>query len=302
MQTRSGRAQCGDVELFYEDLGDVGAPPVVLIMGVGAQLTMWPDGFCKRLSASGYRVIRFDHRDIGLSTRMHGLIANGSIYRRTLLYHLGRTSNAPYTLVDLADDVAKLLDQLEIDNAHVVGASMGGMIAQILAAKRPQRVNSLAVIMSSTGKPIVSLPRWGLLKLLFEAPAADAPWEKRLDFEVRSIALFNGPHFVPSEQERRRRVIELTERGHYPEGQRRHFDALLGTGSIARRYTRHITAPTVVIHGTKDPMLRPINGRGVARAIPGARFVVIDGMGHDLPEPVWEPIVDALGENFSRGA
>jgi pimeloyl-ACP methyl ester carboxylesterase len=301
MQTRSGRAQCGDVELFYEDLGDLDAPPVVLIMGVGAQLPMWPDGFCARLIDDGYRVVRFDHRDTGLSTKMRGLRADGSVYKRVGRYLIGRSSPVPYTLVDLADDVAKLMDHLEIDRAHVVGASMGGMIAQVLAANRPESVKSLAVIMSGTGKPFSSIPSWRLIRLPFQAPGKDAPWEERLDYEVRNISLFNGPNFLPPVEDLRRRVTELAERSHYPQGLLRQFDAILGTGSLLR-YTRHITAPTVVIHGTEDPMIRPRNGRGVARAIPGARFVVVDGMGHDLPEPVWQPIVDALAENFTRGA
>jgi len=298
---RSGHAQCGDVELFYEDLGDLDAQPVVLIMGVGAQLPMWPDGFCAELDKHGYRVIRFDHRDTGLSTKMRGMRAKGSVYRRVARYVSGRSSPVPYTLVDLADDVAKLLDHLDIDKAHVVGASMGGMIAQVLAGSQPERVKSLGVIMSSTGKPLSSLPRWRVLKLPFQAPGKNASWEDRLEYEVRNISLFNGPNFLPPVDELRRRVTELTERSHYPQGLLRQFDAILGTGSLLR-YTRHITAPTVVIHGTDDPLVRPRNGRGVARAIPDARFLVVDGMGHDLPEPVWEPIVDALVENFTNGA
>jgi pimeloyl-ACP methyl ester carboxylesterase len=296
---RSGHAPCGEVELFYEDLGDLDAPPVLLIMGVGAQLPMWPDGFCAKLVDRGYRVIRFDHRDTGLSTKMGGQRAKGSVYARVWRYALGRSSPVPYTLVDLAEDVAKLADHLEIDQAHVVGASMGGMIAQVLAASHPQRVKSLAVIMSGTGKPFSSMPRWRLITLPFRAPGKDAPWEERVEYEVRNVALFNGPNFLPPKDELRRRVTELKERSNYPEGMLRQFDAILGTGSLMR-YARHITAPTVVIHGTEDPMIRPRNGRGVAKAIPGARFVVVDGMGHDLPEPVWEPIVDALAENFSK--
>src|ERR1700730_9813550 len=165
MPTRTGRAACGEIELFYEDLGDLDDPPVMLIMGVGAQLPMWPDGFCARLIKHGYRVIRFDHRDTGLSTKMRGMRAEGSVYRRVGRYLFGRSSPVPYTLIDLADDVAKLLDHLEIDKAHAVGASMGGMIAQVLAGKRPDRVRSLAVIMSGTGKPLSLSPSWLLIQL-----------------------------------------------------------------------------------------------------------------------------------------
>jgi pimeloyl-ACP methyl ester carboxylesterase len=298
VQTRTGTASCGDIELYYEDLGDLDAPPVLLIMGVGAQLPMWPDGFCRRLLEQGYRVIRFDHRDTGLSTKMAGTRAAGSVYPRVLRYLAGRSSAVPYTLIDLADDVKGLLDHLGIPRAHVVGASMGGMIAQVLAGSHPDRIASLGLIMSGSGKPLSALPRWRVIKLAFNPPGRDAPWDERLAVEVRNISVINGPNFLPPLDALRRRVEELRARSDYPQGMRRQFDAILGTGSLLR-YTRRITAPTVVLHGSDDPMVRPRNGRTLARAIPGARFVVVDGMGHDLPAPVWRPIVEALTENFA---
>ncbi len=300
MQTRTGTALCGDIELYYEDLGDPAAPPVLLIMGVGAQLPMWPDGFCDRLVGAGFRVIRFDHRDTGLSTKLHGHKADGSVYPRVLRHVTGRRSRVPYTLVDMADDVKGLLDHLGIDRAHVVGASMGGMIAQVFASNHPDRVGSLALIMSSSNRLFSAVPRWRVIKLAFGGPAKDAPWEERLAAEVRSISIINGPNYLPPVDVLRRRVETLRERSDYPQGMMRQFDAILGTGSLMR-FTRRITAPTVVIHGTDDPMVRPRNGRSLARAIPGARFVVVDGMGHDLPEPVWRPVVEALTENFAAG-
>ena len=298
MQTRSGTADCGEVELFYEDLGDPGDPPVLLIMGVGAQLPMWPDGFCAQLLKQGYRVIRFDHRDTGLSTKMRGRRAEGSIYPRVGRYLMGRSSPVPYTLVDLAEDAQGLLDHLGIERAHVVGASMGGMIAQVLAGSHPDRLASLGIIMSSAGRPLSAVPRWRVIKLAFDPPAKDAPAEEKLAVEVRNISVINGPNFLPPEDQLRRRVEELTARSDYPQGMLRQFDAILGTGSLLR-YTRRITAPTVVIHGSEDPMMRPRNGRNLARAIDGARYVVVDGMGHDLPEPVWRPVVEALTENMA---
>ncbi|MDT5138928.1 MAG: hypothetical protein QOD58_3190 [Mycobacterium sp.] len=302
MRTTSGVARRetpdGAVELYFEDLGDPADPAVLLIMGLGAQLPMWPDGFCAQLVDAGHRVIRFDHRDTGLSAKMHGLRADGSLYRRIGRYFVGRPSAVPYTLIDMTRDVVALLDHLGIGRAHVVGASLGGMIAQILAATEPDRVASLGVIMSTTGKPLSAPPAWRVIKLAFDPPAKDASAEEKLAFEVRNIAVFNGPNFLPPDHELRRRVQQLAERCTYPPGMLRQFDAVLGTGSLLP-YSREISAPTVVLHGSADPMLRPRNGRAVAAAIPGARFVVVDGMGHDLPEPVWRPILETLTENFA---
>lgn len=303
MHTSSGIARRetrhGTVELYYEDLGDPAGPPALLIMGLGAQLPMWPDGFCAHLVSAGYRVIRFDHRDTGLSAKMHGLRADGSVYRRVARYLLlGKPSPVPYTLIDMTQDVVALLDHLDIDRAHVVGASLGGMIAQILAATEPTRVASLGVIMSTTGKPLSAPPAWRVIKLAFGGPAKDASPEEKLAFEVRNVAVFNGPNFLPPDRELRKRVQQLADRCSYPPGMLRQFDAVLGTGSLLG-YSKAITVPTVVLHGSADPMLRPRNGRAIAAAIPGARFVVIDGMGHDLPEPVWRPIIETLTQNFA---
>jgi pimeloyl-ACP methyl ester carboxylesterase len=198
----------------------------------------------------------------------------------------------------MADDAAGLLDHLHIARAHVVGASMGGMIAQVLAGSRPDRVASLGIIMSSSGKPFSALPSLRVIRLAFGAPAKDAPWEDRLAHEVRNISIINGPNFLPPVEQLRHRVETLRARSDYPQGMLRQFDAILGTGSLLR-YARSIEAPTVVIHGTKDPMVRPRNGRNLARVIDGARYVVVDGMGHDLPEPVWRPVIDTLADNFA---
>jgi pimeloyl-ACP methyl ester carboxylesterase len=220
------------------------------------------------------------------------------VYARVARYAVGRRSPVPYTLVDMADDAKALLDHLQIERAHVVGASMGGMIAQVLAGRHPDRVLSLGVLMSSSGKPFSALPRWRVIRLALGGPGKDAPWEERLAAEVRSIAVINGPNFLPPVDQLRQRVEHLRTRSDYPQGMLRQFDAILGTGSLLP-YTRRITAPTVVIHGSHDPMVRPRNGRNLARAIDGARYVVVDGMGHDLPEPVWRPIVETLMENFA---
>jgi pimeloyl-ACP methyl ester carboxylesterase len=216
-------------------------------------------------------------------------------------YMVGRTSSVPYTLVDMADDAKGLLDHLGIERAHVVGASMGGMIAQVLAGSHPDRVASLGLLMTSSGKALSALPTWRVIKLAFDPPAKDAAQEDKVAYEVRNIAIINGPNFLPTDEQLRDRVETLTARSDYPQGGLRQFDAILGTGSLVR-YARRITAPTVIVHGSHDPMMRIRNGRSLARIVKGARFVVVDGMGHDLPRPVWRPVVDALTENIGNAA
>jgi pimeloyl-ACP methyl ester carboxylesterase len=158
-----------------------------------------------------------------------------------------------------------------------------------------------ALLMTSSGKALSSLPRWRVIKLAFDPPARDAPPEDKLAYEMRNIAIINGPNFLPTDEQLRDRVETLTARSDYPQGGLRQFDAILGTGSL-ERYTRRITAPTVVVHGSHDPMMRIRNGRSLARMVKGARFVVVDGMGHDLPRPVWRPVVDAVAENIDSAA
>ena len=214
-------------------------------------------------------------------------------------YVTGRRSQVPYTLVDMADDVKGLLDHLGIERAHVVGASMGGMIAQVLAASHPDRLASLGLIMSSSNRLLSAVPRWRVIKLAFGGPAQG----RAVGGPAGRRGAQHLDHQRPQLLTAGRRNCAAGSRSCAPAATTRRACCASstpssGTGSLLR-YTRSITAPTVVIHGTDDPMVRPRNGRNLARAIPGARFVVVDGMGHDLPEPVWRPIVEALTENFA---
>lgn len=295
--TRSGVARNGDIELFYEDLGSPDDPAILLVMGVAAQLPMWPDGFCRRLVERGYRVIRFDDRDCGLSTKLDGQRAPGSVSRRFIRYTVGWGSDVPYTLVDMAEDIRALADHLGLEKFHLVGASMGGMIAQVFAGTYPERVSSVGIVYSATGRPFSRPPSWKLIRFAMGAPGRGASAEEWLEFEVDTGVIYNGPENLPPREELRRRIVELKARNNYPIGTLRQFDAILGTGSLLR-FTRAIAAPAVVIHGRNDPLIPVPNGRVLAKNIRDARFVVVDGMGHDLPEPVWEPVTRELLTTF----
>lgn len=295
--TRTGVARNGDIELFYEDLGNPEDPAIVLVMGVAAQLPMWPDGFCQHLLNSGYRVVRFDNRDCGLSTKLDGHKAPGSVHRRLVRYTFGKGSAVPYTLIDMAEDVRSLIDHLDIERAHVVGASMGGMIVQVFAGTYPERVSSVGIIYSATGRPFSRPPSWELIRTAMNAPGKNATPEEWLEFEVNNGIVYNGPDNLPSREELRQRIVDHKARSDYPVGTMRQFDAILGTGSLLR-FTRAITAPTVVIHGRNDPLVPYQNGQVIAKNIRNSRFALIEGMGHDLPEPLWEPVSRELLATF----
>ena len=299
MDIRHGVAEANGLSLAYEDMGNVLHPAILLIMGLSAQLTMWPDGFCQQLVAKGYRVIRFDNRDIGLSTKLSDLKVKGPFWQRMLRAQFGLTSPVPYTLHDMAEDVRGLLDFLQIPAVHVVGASMGGMIAQLFAAKYPDRVRSLGIIFSSTNQAFLPPPKQAALKPLTTGPGKKADEAAIIAHSVHFMRVINGPGFPLSDDELRAMAESFYRRSYYPAGVVRQFNAVLGTGSL-RPFSKTIRKPTVVIHGSADPLVRPACGRAVARAIPNSRYVEIKGMGHDLPPGVWEPIVHSLVVNMKR--
>jgi len=294
-------AALGDLELHYEDLGDPADPPVLLIMGLGAQLVLWHDEFCGNLVDRGYRVIRFDNRDVGLSTKLHGRRADGALIPGLLRSFLGLPSKSVYRLEDMADDAAAVLDHLGIERAHIVGASMGGMIAQIFAARFPARTAGLGIIFSSNNSALLPPPAPRALLSLIKGPHPGSPREVIVENSVRVSKIIGSPAYLKSDEQLRADAIETYDRCFYPQGIGRHFGAILGSGSL-RRYDAQITAPTVVIHGRADKLMRPAGGRAIARAIPRARLVLLDGMGHDLPEPLWDAILSELDATFSQFA
>ena len=302
MEVRSGsavsRSRSGDLKLHYEDMGDIDDPPVLLIMGLGAQMVLWRTEFCERLVRQGLRVIRYDNRDIGLSSKIEPHSSGQPLVTRLIRSWLGLPSKAAYTLEDMADDAAALLDHLDITTAHVIGASMGGMIAQIVAARFAERTKSLGVIFSSNNRAFLPPPAPRALLALIQGPPPDAPRDVIIDNAVRVSKVIGSPGYPMPDEDVRADAAESYDRNHNPWGVARQFSAILGSGSLLH-HDRRIIAPTVVIHGRADKLMRPTGGRSIARAIQGARLVLIDGMGHDLPKELWDQVIVELTSHFA---
>ena len=285
------RAEVNGVELAYEQIGDPAQPPLLLVMGLGMQLINWDLELCEQFAARGFRVIRFDNRDSGLSTQVDAPVPN------LVRGMAGLRIDAPYLLEDMADDAFALLDHLGIEAAHVVGASMGGMIAQTMAIRRPERVLSLTSIMSTTGARRAGRPKLRVWSVLTRR----APTEKDAYIEhfVRVFRMIGSKGF-PADLDRVRESAAATyERGHNPAGTGRQLAAIMASGDRTQEL-REIRVPTTVIHGKDDPLIPFRGGRATARAIEGAKLLAIPGMGHDLPREVWPQVVDAVVETAGR--
>jgi pimeloyl-ACP methyl ester carboxylesterase len=280
------------IELCYQTLGDPADPPLVLVMGIGSQMIAWPDEFCARLAGRGFRVIRFDNRDCGRSTWLTelGLPSVTKAWQKEL-------EDPPYLLSDMAADICGLLDALGIEAAHVAGASLGGFIAQTLAIEHPERVLSLASIMSSTGSGEVGHPTEAAMEVLMTRPPDDA--EGFAEFTVRARRVIGSTGFEHDEEWIRETSRRAHARGLNPEGTQRQLVASICSGSRQGRLGE-IEAPTVVLHGTADSLIDQSGGRATAAAIPGAELVLIDGWGHDWPPDVWGRIIDAIAANTER--
>ncbi len=283
-------ARANGIDLCYEIFGDPAAEPMLLIMGLGAQMVIWDDEFCRQLAARGFRVIRFDNRDAGKSSKMTGgkrltpvELLKLRFFRIPVL--------APYTLRDMAEDTIGLMDALGIKSAHLVGASMGGMIAQEIAISFPHRVRSLTSIMSTTGNPRIPPPSAKVAALLMTPPPTTRD-EYIARFKLTWKFLRVG-HFPEDEALDQSRAERCFERGLNPAGVGRQLRAVLASGSRKTRL-RSVKAPTLVIHGTLDPLVRPEGGKDTAASIPGAKLLMIEGMGHALTIPMWPEIIGAI--------
>ena len=285
------KAQANGIEIHYEEHGDSGADPMLLIMGFGAQLTLWPDELVEALAGHGFRVIRYDNRDIGLSHKFHGVKAPG-ILKMTLLTKLGFTPRVAYTLADMADDGVGLLDALEIDRAHIVGASMGGMIAQHVAARYSQRCKSLTSIFSTTGNPKLPAAKPEALKALVTRPKSMEE-DVLVDHGVMLARTIGSPGYPSDEERLRERTRASIRRSIYPEGPTRHLSAIVADGD-RRGMLKDVSVPTLVLHGEDDPLVPVEGGRDTAASIPGARLKTIPGWGHDLPLELVDEVADAI--------
>ncbi len=276
------------VTLCYEAFGDPDDTPILLIMGLATQMIAWHEDFCAQLAERGFYVVRFDNRDIGRSTHFD--------FRPPTAPQMIRRRVGPeqYTLSDMAEDAACLLRELDISPAHVVGASMGGMIGQMLAAEHPEAVRSLTSIMSTTGSRLHGQPALSVYRYLLRPPPRDRDGYIERSAEV--FGLVGSTGFPRDEQYIRERAGKSYDRGFDVRAGGRQLGAIVASGDRTRKLGA-IRAPTLVIHGTVDKMVRPSGGRATARAIPGARLMMIEGMGHDLPRGVWPQIIDAVAEH-----
>ena len=280
------------VRLCYETFGDDGNPTVLLVMGLGTQMIAWHADFCGQLADRGFFVVRYDNRDVGRSTHLDHRPPPTT---REILTR--RHRNPAYTMGEMAEDGIGLLDQLGVRAAHVVGASMGGMIAQLMAAWWPERVRSLVSIMSSTGSLFAGQPAMRLYPHLFARPPKTR--EEYVDRFVKPFSIIGPPGFERNEDDLRLLGETAFDRGSTPAGTRRQL-AAVQIGRSRVKELRLIRVPTLVIHGKDDLLVRPSGGRATARAVPGAKLHLIDGMGHDLPRGAWPEIIQGIADNAAR--
>ena len=283
--------QANGITIEYDTFGASDHPSMLLIMGLGAQMTLWPVEFCEALVDRGFYVIRFDNRDIGLSTKFDQA-GIPDLAAMMMAVMTGKTPDAAYSLADMASDAIGLLDALGIDRAHIVGASMGGMIAQVVAATFPSRVLSLTSIMSTTGNSAVPAAQPQAMAVLTNRPTT-TDTDSLVAFLVNAARVIGSPAYPSNEERLIKRVRADLARSYSPTGYLRQMAAIMASGD-RRPQLASITAPTLVIHGDADPLVSVEGGRDTAANIKGAELKIIPGMGHDLPLPLVDTIADAI--------
>ena len=292
------RASVNGVEIEYRSLGDPGAPTLLLIMGLGGQLTRWPEALCRALADAGHHVVVYDNRDVGLSSRV-AAAERPNLLAAAIRARLGLSVRAPYTLDDMALDAVGLLDHLRLPSAHVVGISMGSMIGQILAARHGARVASFTSLMSTSGARRVPRPRLKVqLRLLRPVRGGR---EERIAGITALLRLISSPAYPPDPVELRRAVARDLDRSPDQRGYLRQLLAIMASGSRST-LVRRIQAPTLIVHGQEDPLVPVAAAHDLRERIPGARLEIIPGMGHDLPAPLIPRFVELIVANARRGA
>ena len=284
--------RANNIDIYYEENGPADAPVILLVMGLGAQMIAWPDEFIHGLVSKGYRVIHYDNRDVGLSQWMDGAKTPNLVWTM-LKARFGLPVRVPYTLTDMAADGIGLLDALGIDKAHVAGASMGGMIVQLMAANHRERLLSMTSIMSSSGKPGLPGARADIQKSFMVKRPPDASRDEAVAFGTELVRSFSYPDPARPENAHAEMTAKAFDRGYYPVGTRRQLLAIIADGSRVERL-KTITTPTLVVHGGADPLVPKEGSEDIARHIPGARLEIIEEMAHDLPPSQVGRMVDLI--------
>lgn len=293
------KAHSNGIELEYETFGDSRHPAILLIMGLGGQMIHWPEAFCQMLAQAGYYVIRYDNRDVGLSTRISGH-GRTRLIRAGIKAIIGLRVRAPYTLDDMAHDALGLLDALKIESAHIVGVSMGGMIGQIIAAKYPARVKTFVCWMSSSGNPRLPGPSLKIrMRMVTRPPKLDR--ESLIQYSMQTWRLIGSPQYPSEPPALRARIERAFDRAYYPPGLARQTLGIIASGSRVP-LLRKISAPTLVIHGQDDALIPVAAAHDLARHIPGARLEIIRGMGHDLPPQLLPKLAQLVLAHVSQQA
>lgn len=292
------KAKANNIEIEYETYGDPSGKPLLLVMGLGAQMIRWDEGFIQEFVKRGFYVIIFDNRDVGLTTKFEEF----GVPDRIKMYQSlakGEKIEAPYLVDDMADDAIGLLDVLGIEKAHICGASMGGMIVQAIVCKYPSRVLSLTIIMSSSGKPRLPQVRPEALKILM----TPAPQEREANIEhsVETWRVIWGSGFPFPEDMVRERARREYDRSYYPQGSTRQMVAVLACADRTKQLAS-VKVPTLVIHGKDDPLGPYEDSVAISKAIPGSELLLIEGMGHSLPPEIWPQVINAIVANTEKAS
>jgi len=285
------------LELEYDSFGSPYAPAVLLIMGLGTQMIAWTEEFCNLIANAGYHVIRFDNRDIGLSEKLHDE-RRPNILKLLLANRFKKKIKLPYSLNDMADDALGVLDALHIQQAHIVGASMGGMIAQIMTAEYPNRVLSLTSIMSSSGQRGLPRPNPDVIKQMLQRPKTN-DLDVQIEHSIKTFQMIGSPGYKRTKKAWYKLIQSMMARSTYPQGYQRHMAAVLGSGSRVH-LLKKITAPTLIIHGKEDVLVPVEHGLNTAKYVQHATTKIIEGMGHDLPPKLVPHLTDLIIEHFNQ--